>query len=116
MGVKTRLCAACCCCQVPGEAVRSYHSHRVGPAVTVVSLDTAHSTPYAGAQTEWLNVQLQGATTNAPSQHRVFAQYHIPIYPQARTHARTHAREHARARHGVTQPLDALLSFSSWPK
>lgn len=60
---------------------RGYNVLDFGDYMSIVSLDTNHTTPVAGGQTEWLE-QTLSSRTHVP---HVFPVYHVPAYPSVRS-------------------------------
>jgi len=65
------------------RGVPNYRAFDVGSYLSVVLLDTDHSAPVAGAQTDWLRETL-AARAATPW---VFPIYHVPAYPSVRSFA-----------------------------
>lgn len=59
---------------------RAFYSHTFGKLVAFHVLDSDHTMPIEGEQTEWLRQQLE-AHKQMPYQ---FAMYHVPLYPSSR--------------------------------
>jgi len=57
-----------------------YYVIPYGPDLTVITLDSAHTTPVAGTQTDWLDETLK-EYQDTPW---VIAQYHVPAWPSVR--------------------------------
>ena len=71
----------------------TYKTLRFGTLVELILLDSAHATPIAGRQTEWLEKTL---SQPAKTKYRL-ACYHVPAYPAAKDFNRKHSvavREH----------------------
>ena len=59
---------------LPGE--RAYYALDFGKYLTLIALDTGHTNPIEGKQTEWLG----GALAQRAEQDFIFACYHFPAY------------------------------------
>ncbi len=64
----------------PGQP--GYGTLDFGDYLSLIILDTAHSNPIAGAQTEWLEREL----VKRKGRPHVFPVYHVPAYPSQRSY------------------------------
>ena len=74
---------------------RGYATLDFGDYLSFVLLDSGHTTPIAGAQTDWLRRTLRRYADNRPA--HLFAAYHVPAYPGHRSwtsRGRPPIREH----------------------
>lgn len=55
---------------------RTFFSHKFGPSLHIISLDTAFASEMGGAQSKWLENILKSSTSTTK-----IVQYHGPLYP-----------------------------------
>ena len=72
----------------------NYTTFDFGDYLAFILLDSGHTTPIAGAQTDWLRRTLQQYATDPPT--HLFVVYHVPAYPSHRLFWRGHedVRQH----------------------
>lgn len=63
---------------IPGK--RAYYSVNAGDYLSMIILDTDHTSPIAGKQTEWLNQELRKVVNFS----HIFPIYHVPAFPSHR--------------------------------
>lgn len=71
----------------PMPGIQGYNVLDFGNYLTLILLDTGHTHPIEGAQTQWLEKTLQDRV-DVPNK---FALYHVPAYPSARAFTYKHS-------------------------
>jgi hypothetical protein len=66
--------------RIPLPGAQSYYALRFGPHLSVVTLDSGHTTPLDGAQLDWLRQTLEEHKNST----WLIMHYHVPAYPSVR--------------------------------